>query len=429
MQVSVKKLDNALRHKLNFSIPPEWIDPQVEKKLHEYAKKVKLPGFRPGKIPLNILKQRFGEAFSQDVILEKMPEWIFDAFEIKQLQVAGFTSIDLPNRKLGNICEFSVTIEILPEIPDSAYENLSFDVHENEVKEEDIQKVLWRIAYEKAEYVETEVSSGLGQRISLQYRLAEQTDEDFTSEMFYFLGSNPDMQEFDKKLEGLHAGDRIELEFDPGTFRIGTKPKDEFKRNFLIQVNKVEKYKEEPQINDALAEKLGFQEGGIDQLRKEVTKELESNMKKDNEMSNHLSIQDALYQRNQKTKEIPIPLCMYLCDDAGIGSYPLINEQNLPDLSEDVIEIRRKEALHNLICKHIFTKHHGTEIEDSELKEFLLEEAQSYDDPDQYIKYVMSDDNSSQRARTHFLQKFVLNKIMETAKPITKQVDAPQSAS
>ena len=428
MQVSEEKLDDSINCKLNISIPPDWIDPQVEQKLQEYAKQAKLPGFRPGKIPFGVIRQRFGLAVSKDVILEKLPDWIIDAIDAKKLVVAGITSINFPDYKFGNVCEFSVHVELLPDIPSSAYENLSFNFYEVEVNEQDIQDALRKIAIQNAEYVETDVSSGCDQRITLQYRHAEQTDEYFTPENLYYSGSNPIMKEFDNKLKGARAGDRIEVEINPNTFmkmNIDTSisdhnPEDKSTEPFLIQINKIENCKEQPQINDALAEKLGVEEGGLDELKKQVAKELERKMKKTNEMFNHLSIKDALYERNEKTQAISIPRSMYLRDASAIGPYPVISDSNLPNLGQDEIENRRKEILCGLIYQHIFTQHHGSEIEDSKLKEFLDEEAQSYAQPDKYIDLVLTNEQFSRQARMSFLQKFALEKIMETAE-ITKQ--------
>ncbi|MCY4148159.1 MAG: trigger factor [Gammaproteobacteria bacterium] len=427
MQVSVEKLDNPLEHNLTISIPSDWIDSEVDKEVQEYAKDAKMPGFRPGKIPFKVMVQRYGKPLSAEIIKDRMPVWIQDAFDAKKLDVAGFTSFRLTPHERGTDFEFSVTIEAMPEISDSFYENLPVVVTESELTEEQIRKSLRKIAVERAEYVEAEVSSGRDQRITLQYRLADLTDKAFTAEMFYYSGLNSNMKEFDKVLEGVRAGDRIEIEFDPFSLRTGVAPKDELKRNLLVLIHKVERFGKEPQIDDALAEKLGIKEGGVEQLKKEVTQELERHLKKNIENLNRTSIKNALYERCQRTDEITIPRCMYLDSGLALGPYPILDEEILPNIDEDEIENRKRDTLFTLITHHIYDEHYNSTLDDKELEEFVYEDAQGYDNPDEYVKHALSDRNTAYFLQSAFKQKKAVEKIMETADYTTKHVDADES--
>ena len=421
MQVSVEKLDNPLEHRLTISIPPDWIDSEVDKQVHEYAKSAKLPGFRPGKIPFKVMLQRYGQTFSNQVVQDRIPHWIQDAFEARELKAAGFTSFNLNSHKRGSKYEFSISIEVLPEIPDSAYENLPVVVSESAVKEEHIQNSLMKIAVKHAEYVEIEVSSDCNQRITLQYRLAELTDEDFSPVMFYFTGLNPNVKQLDKALEGRRSGDRIQMEFDPNSFMTGAAPSDELKRDLSILIHKIEKFREEPTVDDALAEKLGV-EGGLEELKKQVTAELERNMKGKLENLNGTSIQEALYARNEKSREITIPRCMYLNNDLGFGAYPVLDEENMPNLSETELEIRKKKKLFQLVIEHIFGKYYEPEMDKKQFEEFLLERAQGYEHPDQVVQFALNNETAFQRMHMAFRQKKAIEKIMETAKSTTEYV-------
>ncbi|MYB33892.1 MAG: hypothetical protein F4X92_01960 [Gammaproteobacteria bacterium] len=426
MQVSVEKLDNPLEHKLTIGIPPDWIDSEVDKQVHEYAKNAKLPGFRPGKIPFKVMIQRYGPALSSQIVQDKIPHWVKDAFEAKELKVAGFTSLDFDLHTRGSEYEFSVTIEVLPEIPDSAYENLPVVVSESEIKEEHIQNSLTKIAVEHAEYVEIEVSSDRNQRITLQYRLDQLTDEDFSPEMFYFTGRSPNMKQFDKALEGVRSGDRIEFEFDPNSFLTGAAPSDELKRNLSILIHKVEKFKEEPQVDDALAEKLEVK-GGLEELKKQVAAELERSMKEKLEDLNSISIEKALYERNETSREITIPRCMYLNNGSGFGAYPVLDEKNIPNLSETEIEVRKKNNLFQLVIDHIFGKYYESEMDKKQFEEFVLERAQGYEHPDQFVRFTLGNEITFQRMHMAFRQKKAIEKIMETAKSTTEYVSTYES--
>ncbi len=425
MQVSVEKLDTPLEHKVNISIPPDWIDSEVDKQVQEHAVNARLPGFRPGKIPFKVMVQRYGPGLSSEIIQGKIATWIMDAFEVRELKVAGFTSLDFNLHRRGSVYEFSVTVEVRPEIPDSAYENLTVVVSESEIKEKHVQKTLRKIAVEHAEYAEMPVSSGQGERITLQYRPAELADDVLSSKVFYFSGLHSNLKEFDKTLEGVRSGDRIEIEFDPDSLFTGSVPREEAKRSLLVLIHKVEKFKEEPQVNDALAEKLGVEEGGLEELKKQVAAELERDLKEAMEELNRTSVQDALHERNERTGEIIIPRCLYFNEGEMFGHFPVLNEGSMPD--PDVIENRKKNALFALVHQHVYVQHYGTETDREQLKEFVSQDAQRYNDPDEFLEYALNNEHAYQRVQMAFRQKKAMEKIMETANSTTRHIDADES--
>jgi len=118
---------------------------------------------------------------------------------------------------------------------------------------------------------------------------------------------------------------------------------------------------------------------------------------------------------------------MYLDSGLALGPYPILDEEILPNIDEDEIENRKRDTLFTLITHHIYDEHYNSTLDDKELEEFVYEDAQGYDNPDEYVKHALSDRNTAYFLQSAFKQKKAVEKIMETADYTTKHVDADES--
>ena len=114
MQVSVESTE-GLERKLTVEIPAEQIDSEVKKRLSSTAKKVRIDGFRPGKVPLKVVKQRFGEALRAEVVSEIANQSFRQAVMQEDLKPVGQPSIEPKRNEEGENFEFIATFEVYPE--------------------------------------------------------------------------------------------------------------------------------------------------------------------------------------------------------------------------------------------------------------------------------------------------------------------------
>lgn len=429
MQVSVEELDNPLERKISICIPSEWIDLEVDKKIQEQAKHYKMPGFRPGKVPGKVLQKRLGPFETLNYLDERFPLWLTEALKLNDLRVAGFTSIDMAPHERGKQYQFSVTAEIMPDIPDAAYENLSFVVNESEVKEQHVQERLEQMAIKSADYVEVRAADAAQHRITMQYRDGENPDQDFTPELYYYLDLNSREREFDKMLKGVRSGDILEIDWDYHTLFEGYVPDEaEEKKKSLILINHVESPKEAPQVNDELAEKLGIEEGGLKELAGQVRSELEWFVRQSIDKPNLNHVQDALFKRNETSGAIPIPRSMYLSSGAFFLGKPVLNEANIPEMDESRITYLRKNVLYHLVVNRIHERF-KFDLDENKIKEYVASQAGNYQDPEMYAQNVMRDKEQVFHARFQLRQLKAIEKILETAITKTEYLDLDQLLS
>lgn len=414
MQVSVEALELPLERKVNIAIPADWIVLEVDKRIRDRAKDYCPPGFRPGKVPFKIVQKRFAPQVMADYINEVLPHWLNDAFNAKELKVVGLISIALDPYDHNGDYEFSVTAELHPEIPISAYEGLPIEVSESKITEHHIQQQLQDIAVKNAEFVETDKISGDHQRIALQYRTAANPDAEYSPEIFYFTGLSPHMHEFDNALQGIGAGDQIKVQVDPLSLYEGAKQRDDWKQEMLILIKTVERSEDNIIIDDALAEKLGIKEGGLEKLTHQVKIDLERHMENWIFQINREQIKNALTKRNAKSGQVILPRCLYL-KTSFYDKWLILDNHESSSLDEGQIEHNKKETLYYLIVNHLQETQSYADYTYEEFREYIQPEASRYDDPEAYIENAYSNRSMRHQIISHMREKIAVGKIIETA--------------
>ena len=115
MQVSVEKPESGLEYKMSVSVPSGELDSKIEKRLNEMKRNVRMDGFRPGKVPLSVVKKRYGQQVRQEMLGEEVQRAFYDAVTQEDLNVAGFPTFEKLEENDGNI-EFTAVFEIFPEV-------------------------------------------------------------------------------------------------------------------------------------------------------------------------------------------------------------------------------------------------------------------------------------------------------------------------
>ena len=115
MQVSIETT-SGLERRLTVGVPAERVDVEVDSRLQKAAKNVRLPGFRPGKVPMKVMRQRFGAGVRQEVVGEVMSQSFQEAVVQEKLRPAGQPTIEPRNLEAGKDLEYVATFEVFPEV-------------------------------------------------------------------------------------------------------------------------------------------------------------------------------------------------------------------------------------------------------------------------------------------------------------------------
>ncbi len=246
-----------LKHSIDVEVPASEVATETTRVIDEITKKVRLPGFRPGKAPASMVKTRFASDIRQDVIEALVPKYFREAVEKDGLEVVGRPNITKVDLKEGEPMTFTAEFEVAPTVELGEYRGINIYYAEPSVPEEDIDARIEEIREQKAEYVNEDprpLADGDFAVVSLES--IEGTDEKIQQdEMMLQVGDEATMKEFSEALRG--ASPEEEREFEV------VYPED-YDRESLAgrtvkfkAVVKAVRRKELPEINDEFAKDLG----------------------------------------------------------------------------------------------------------------------------------------------------------------------------
>jgi trigger factor len=154
MQVTVNKPETGLEYEIEIMLPAEEVNAQVDRRLAEIRRTVKMDGFRPGKVPLSIVKKRYGAQVRQEVLGDTAYKAFYDAVEKEGLKVAGYPRFEALNDE-GDQISFKAKFDVMPEVELPSFADLEVEKVVGEVTDEDVdnmieklreQRKAWRVA-------------------------------------------------------------------------------------------------------------------------------------------------------------------------------------------------------------------------------------------------------------------------------------------
>jgi trigger factor len=291
------------KHSLEITIPVAEVEAETIKVVAGLQKKVKMPGFRPGKVPLSIIRQNYSSDIRQEVLEKLGSRYFKDAAEKDNLKVVGSPHLDDVHFHEGEPLKFKVHFEVAPEVELQDFSGVEVVYQEPAVSEEDVEKRLEGLRDQRAEYVNIDprpVEDGDYAVVSLE-SLAGLTGEPIKQdEVMLHTGAEETVAAFTENLRGMSPGDEKEIEVaypdDYGQERLAGKTV-----KFRAAL-KVIRRKELPELNDDFARDLGdFKDLG--ELREAVRKNLHA----EREFEAQRAAKDSLIEKLVDLHEFPIP--------------------------------------------------------------------------------------------------------------------------
>ncbi len=275
MMVTVEST-GSLERKMRVELPAERIEKEIESRLIRVGRSAKIKGFRPGKIPPKVVKQRYGQQIRQEVLSDLMQKSYSDAVLQENLNPAGGPSIEpvVSENKAG--FAYVATFEVLPEVTLTGLDKIKVERPDVQISEADCDDMLDNLRRQKAEWSTVERASATEDRVVVDFNgtlKGEPIEGGQGTEVPVILGQGQMLPDFEKGLTGVSAGDEK-------TFKVKF-PKDYHaaelagkKVEFAVKVHRVEEL-ELPPLDDSLAETYGVEGGGLDKLKEEVIANME----------------------------------------------------------------------------------------------------------------------------------------------------------
>jgi len=270
MQVSLETTQ-GLERKMTVEVPAEKITTAIEAKLKNLTTQVKLSGFRPGKVPMRVVRQQFGKKVSQEVIAETMQSSYQQAIIQEKLRPAGNPSIEPLNLESDKDLKYIATFEVYPEIDLADASNFEVEVAEVEVAESDVDDIVDKLLKQKMDWTEVDRKAKKEDQVTLNFvgKIDGEAFQGGSQENFpTVVGDGNMLPEFEEQLEGVAKGDKK-------TFEV-TFPKDYMQADlaekvatFEIEVLKIESG-ELPELNEEIIKEFGIEDGKQESFRKQL---------------------------------------------------------------------------------------------------------------------------------------------------------------
>ena len=279
MQVSVE-ITSGLGRRLTIGVPSERVEAEVNARLEKASRNVRLKGFRPGHVPMKVVRQRFGAGVRQEVLGEVMTQSFYEAVRQEDLRPAGQPTIEPRSLVTGRDIEFTATFEVYPDIDLIDFAKLSIEKPSSSVEDADIERMIDVLRTQQSAWETVERPAADGDRVNIDFagrRDGEAFEGGSAKGTDLVLGSGRMVPGFESGIVGMAAGETRTVSI--------TMPENYHAEalkgaavEFDITVNSVSARKL-PELDDAFFERYGVSEGGIDAFRVEVRNNMERELR------------------------------------------------------------------------------------------------------------------------------------------------------
>jgi len=416
---------SALERRLNASIPQQAINSQVSARLKNIGRSVKIAGFRPGKVPAKIVEQFYGAQARQEILGDALQRSFTEAAQVNNLRVAGFPKFEIKTKDLNaDQIEYSATFEVYPEV---MVGDLSGEVIERlayELTDEDVDNTISTLRKQRATFEKVDRAAQSDDRVNIDFTgklngvvFSGGEAKDYP----VVLGAGGMLPEFEAAAIGMKAGETKSFDM---TFPDDYRSKDVAgkKVNFTITLNHVEAAKL-PELDAEFAKSVGISDGDVGNLRGEIRSNLIS------EVSRRLKARnkDAAMEALLRVAKFEVPkvlvdeevqmLIQQTAQDMESRGMKMKGVSLPPELFKERGEKRVKLGL---ILSYLVQKH-GLTAKPEQVKGFIQEYAQSFDQPEEVIRWYASDPNRMQEVEHIVLEENVVTWTMGQAKTTDKK--------
>ncbi len=416
MQVSVETT-SSLGRKMTVQVPEDVVQGKIEVALKSYGQKVRVDGFRPGKVPARVIKSQFGASARSDVMSDLLQSSFYEALTEEKLKPAGMPKVEPVEKKEGEGLEYVATFEVYPEIAVKALEELSISQQTASVSDKDLEEMIERLRDQKKGWSDVERATESGDQVTITFEgtldgesFTEGKVEDFDVE----IGSGKMIPGFEEKLLGIKAGDEhtfdIDFPEDYGNEKLAGK-----KAQFEVSVSKVAE-KTLPEVDADFAKSFGVEDGDLDKFRTDIRGNMERELKQATKNQVKGQVMDALLEANSFDlpaalidQEIERMLKPYKDAAAKKGQ----SEAEMPrEMFED--QAKRRVGLGLLLAEVIEANNISADKE--KVQETIKEMAQSYDEHEEVIKWYNSNPEQLGQIESMVLEDMLVEFVLDKAK-------------
>ncbi len=434
-----------LKRRIALSITKQEVQQEIDARLRQLAKKVRMPGFRPGKVPLKMIAQQHGAQVESEVLSDKIGNSFFAIIREEKLQVAGQPHFALQEgASQTDAYEFTATFEVYPEIKLGDIATTEITRMTTEIGETEVDRALELLRKQHAHYHVrgeatehgdggSEAAAQEGDRVTVDASATldgEKFDGGSVEDFTFVIGQGRALPDFEKAAIGLKVGESrtFDLTFPENYFeqKIANKT-----AQFVMTVKKIE-WPHYPEIDADFSKSLGIADGDVAKMRAEIKENLEREAKRRTKLLLKEQVMKALVA--QAELDLPQTLIdqelQYLLGRArqDLKARGVSEAANLP-LSEQIFKEPAEYRVKQGLVLTELIKQHELQAKPEQIRAAVEELGKSYNNPQEVMHWYYSDKKRLAEIESEVLESNIVDFVLGQAKVSDKPVNFEELAN
>ena len=420
MNVTVEST-GALERRMRVELPIDAIEQQVDSRLQSVGRTAKIKGFRPGKVPPKVVRQRYGKQVREEVLSEVLQKSYTDAVTQEKLNPAGGPKIETEAED-GKTFAYVATFEVMPEVALKNLDKIKVEKPDVQIGDADLDDMLMSLRKQKATWETVDRKAKDGDRVVVDFA-GEIDGEAFQggsgTEIPVVLGEGQMLPDFEKGLKGIKAGDEK-------TFKVKF-PKEYHaedlagqKADFSITTHRVEE-QVLPELNDEFAEMFNVTEGGLERFMTDVRE----NMEREAEQKVSGDIREQVMEALLDANPIDIPQTLKHQEAHALQHEAMqrmgIEDHDAAPPIDNFSEAAEKRVRLGLLLRQVIADQ-GLKADEARVRERVEEMCASYENSADMVEIYMNNPQAMQQLEPMVVEQMAIDWLMENGKIKNKKV-------
>jgi len=427
MQVSVETLE-GLERKVIVSVPTEKVEEEVGLRLKNLARKVKMDGFRPGKVPFSLVLKRYSDSVREEVARDMVQSTLYEALKNNELTPAGAPFIEPLEVVAGKDFKYSALFEIYPKITIKELNKAKVDIVHASVKDTDLTTMIEQLREQNKDWKDVSRAVAKGDKIVIDFEgfLNDKPFDGGTAKDYELdVGSGSMIPGFEDGLVGAQIDKPFDLKIkfpeDYGHQELAGKD-----TVFKVTVKSV-KEGQLPELNEAFAAKFNIKEGGMDALKKDIKQNMERELERRVGSMNRENTFDKLLEINKF--DLPKALIDQEIENLKHEMYHRVfghehsDNEKIPDFPRNLFEENATRRVHLGLLFAEYVKMHELVVDNSRVDGMIEKFATAYEKPDELRSWYKGNKERLAEIEALVLEEMVAEQILKDATEVKKTLD------
>jgi len=425
-ETEAAQLTNALERRLDLLVAIEELEKDIDQRLKRIGKNFKMPGFRPGKVPANIVKQQYGEQAHFDALNEALERAFGEAAKSQELRVAGNPRIEPKTTESTTHLEFSAVFEVYPEVKLGDLSGVEIERAALEVGAAEIDSTMTVLRKQRVRYEPVDRGAAKDDRVTIDF-LGKKDGEPFAGgqakDYPFVLGAGSMLPDFENAIYGLIAGESKTFEM---TFPADYLSKEIAGQTVSFEIT-VKEVREPilPEVDADFAKELGVEDGDVEKMRAEI----ETNLKREVSKRLQAKVKDQVMEALLKTNPIDVPNALLEMEIQRLmQSARQDMEQrggakmkDFPMQREWFVDQAKRRVSLGLILSEI-VKVNKLQAQPDQIKKIVEDSAQSYEHPEEVIRWYYAQPQRLQEVEGVAIEDNVVAWALSASKVVEKPI-------